>query len=124
MRTSSPNEDLNSELRSSLKTATKVFYKTGLCWSCGLEDLYEVLVEDRFYRTALRITHRHFPSSGDGVVDNEEFEYVLSEFGLSEKVARQAFTIFTEVRICTARTSLHRKCTRYFRSSRGGLELR
>ncbi len=36
--------------------------------------------------------------AGDGVVDNEEFEYVLSEFGVSEKMAKQAFTIFTEVR--------------------------
>ena len=57
------------------------------------------------------ITHTvaSFPS-GDGVVDNEEFEYVLSEFGLSERVARQAFTIFTEVRI-----GLHQKCTQYSR---------
>jgi hypothetical protein len=31
------------------------------------------------------------------VIDNEEFEYVLSEFGVSEKVSRQAFTIFTQV---------------------------
>ena len=36
-------------------------------------------------------------SSGDNVIDNEEFEYVLSEFGVSERTARQAFTIFTEV---------------------------
>ena len=35
--------------------------------------------------------------TGDNVIDNEEFEYVLSEFGVSEKVARQAFTIFTQV---------------------------
>ena len=31
------------------------------------------------------------------MIDNEEFEYVLSEFGVSERTARQAFTIFTEV---------------------------
>ena len=35
---------------------------------------------------------------GDGIIDNEEFEYVLSEFGCSERVARQAFTIVTKVR--------------------------
>ena len=35
--------------------------------------------------------------TGDGVIDHEEFEYVLSEFGVSERVARQAFTIFTQV---------------------------
>ena len=34
---------------------------------------------------------------GDGIIDNEEFEYVLSEFGCSERVARQAFTIVTKV---------------------------
>ena len=34
---------------------------------------------------------------GDGVIDHEEFEYVLSEFGVSERVARQAFTIVTQV---------------------------
>ena len=34
---------------------------------------------------------------GDGVIDHEEFEYVLSEFGVSERMARQAFTIFTQV---------------------------
>lgn len=34
---------------------------------------------------------------GDNVIDNEEFEYVLSEFGISERISRQAFTIFTEV---------------------------
>lgn len=34
--------------------------------------------------------------TGDNVIDTEEFEYVLSEFGVSEKIARQAFTIFTE----------------------------
>ena len=34
---------------------------------------------------------------GDNIIDNEEFEYVLSEFGVSERTARQAFTIFTEV---------------------------
>ena len=35
--------------------------------------------------------------TGDGIIDNEEFEYVLSEFGCSERVARQAFTIVTKV---------------------------
>ncbi|TRY68920.1 hypothetical protein TCAL_05220 [Tigriopus californicus] len=35
--------------------------------------------------------------TGDNVIDTEEFEYVLSEFGVSERIARQAFTIFTEV---------------------------
>ena len=35
--------------------------------------------------------------TGDNIIDNEEFEYVLSEFGVSERTARQAFTIFTEV---------------------------
>ena len=35
--------------------------------------------------------------TGDGVIDHEEFEYVLSEFGVSERTARQAFTIFTQV---------------------------
>ena len=34
---------------------------------------------------------------GDGLIDHEEFEYVLSEFGVSERNARQAFTIFTQV---------------------------
>merc|ERR1712117_844669 len=34
--------------------------------------------------------------TGDNIIDNEEFEYVLSEFGVSERTARQAFTIFTE----------------------------
>lgn len=34
--------------------------------------------------------------TGDGIIDHEEFEYVLSEFGVSERVARQAFTIFTQ----------------------------
>jgi len=34
--------------------------------------------------------------TGDGIIDNEEFEYVLSEFGCSERVARQAFTIVTK----------------------------
>ena len=36
--------------------------------------------------------------TGDNVIDNEEFEYVLSEFGVSPRTARQAFTIFTQVR--------------------------
>jgi hypothetical protein len=36
---------------------------------------------------------------GDSVIDHEEFEYVLSEFGVSERTARQAFTIFTQVRM-------------------------
>lgn len=35
--------------------------------------------------------------TGDNVIDHEEFEYVLSEFGISEKDARKAFMIFTEV---------------------------
>ena len=39
---------------------------------------------------------KHF-ATGDGIIDNEEFEYVLSEFGCSERVARQAFTIVTKV---------------------------
>lgn len=37
--------------------------------------------------------------TGDGLIDHEEFEYVLSEFGVSERTARQAFTIVTEVGI-------------------------
>ncbi len=37
------------------------------------------------------------------MIDHEEFEYVLSEFGVSERTARQAFTIFTQVR--TSRVS-------------------
>jgi len=32
---------------------------------------------------------------GDGVIDHEEFEYVMSEFGVSEKTARQCFNMFT-----------------------------
>ena len=32
------------------------------------------------------------------MIDLDEYEYVLSEFGISEKVAKQAYTIFTEVR--------------------------
>ena len=38
--------------------------------------------------------------TGDNIVDGEEFEFVLSEFGIKEKDARQAFTIFTEVSDC------------------------
>ena len=34
---------------------------------------------------------------GDGIIDHEEFEYVLSEFGVSERTARQAFNMFTMV---------------------------
>ena len=33
---------------------------------------------------------------GDGIVDTEEYEYVLSEFGIKEKDARQAFLIFSQ----------------------------
>lgn len=33
---------------------------------------------------------------GDGIIDTEEYEYVLSEFGLKEKDARQAFLIFSQ----------------------------
>ena len=36
--------------------------------------------------------------SGDNFIDVEEFSYVLSEFECSEKTARQAFLIFTQVR--------------------------
>ncbi len=36
--------------------------------------------------------------TGDSVIDNEEFEYVLTEFGVSPRTARQAFTIVTQVR--------------------------
>merc|ERR1712012_414630 len=32
---------------------------------------------------------------GDGIIDHEEFEYVLSEFGVSERTARQAFNMCT-----------------------------
>jgi len=39
-----------------------------------------------------------YAATGDNVIDNEEFEYVLSEFGVSPRTARQAFTIFTQVR--------------------------
>ena len=35
--------------------------------------------------------------AGDGVIDHEEFEYVLSEFGVSERMARQAFNMVTQV---------------------------
>ena len=34
---------------------------------------------------------------GDNVIDVEEFSYVLSEFECSEKTAKQAFLIFTQV---------------------------
>lgn len=44
----------------------------------------------------LPYTHTH---TGDNIIDNEEFEYVLSEFGVGERTSRQAFTIFTQVRI-------------------------
>ena len=33
---------------------------------------------------------------GDGIIDTEEYEYVLSEFGLKEKDARQAFLMFSQ----------------------------
>ena len=33
---------------------------------------------------------------GDGIIDNEEYEYVLSEFRIKEKDARQAFLIFSQ----------------------------
>ena len=32
---------------------------------------------------------------GDGLIDTEEYEYVLSEFNIKEKDSRQAFLIFT-----------------------------
>ena len=32
---------------------------------------------------------------GDGVIDAEEYEYVLSEFGIKEKDSKQAFLIFS-----------------------------
>ena len=32
---------------------------------------------------------------GDGVIDTEEYEYVLSEFGMKEKDSKQAFLIFS-----------------------------
>jgi len=32
---------------------------------------------------------------GDGIIDHEEFEYVMSEFGVSERTARQCFNMFT-----------------------------
>ena len=35
--------------------------------------------------------------TGDGIIDHEEFEYVLSEFGVSERTARQAFNMCTMV---------------------------
>jgi len=34
--------------------------------------------------------------TGDGLIDTEEYEYVLSEFGIKEKDARRAFMLFTE----------------------------
>ena len=34
--------------------------------------------------------------TGDGEIDSEEFEYVLCEFGIKEKDARQAFEIFSQ----------------------------
>jgi len=34
--------------------------------------------------------------TGDGKIDIEEFEYVLSEFGIKEKDSRQSFQIFTQ----------------------------
>ncbi|XP_023349795.1 calexcitin-2 isoform X1 [Eurytemora carolleeae] len=34
--------------------------------------------------------------TGDGRIDTEEYEYVLSEFGIRERDARQAFLIFTQ----------------------------
>ena len=45
----------------------------------------------------------HFPSFrfdlldrvGDGVIDTEEYEYVLSEFGIKERDSKQAFLIFS-----------------------------
>ncbi len=36
---------------------------------------------------------------GDNVIDKEEFEYVLTEFGVSPRDARQAFTMFTQVSV-------------------------
>ena len=33
---------------------------------------------------------------GDGIIDTEEYEYVLSEFGLKEKDSRLAFLIFSQ----------------------------
>lgn len=35
---------------------------------------------------------------GNGFVDIEEYEYVMSEFGVQAKQARNAFTMFSEVR--------------------------
>ena len=34
--------------------------------------------------------------TGDGEIDTEEFEYVLSEFGIREKDSKQAFEIFSQ----------------------------
>ena len=51
-----------------------------------------------FYLAPLYLDLVPLLSTGDNIIDTEEFEYVLSEFGISEKIARQAFTIFTEVR--------------------------
>lgn len=50
--------------------------------------------------TLANVLLKHY-ISGDGVIDQEEFEYVLSEFGVRERTARQAFTIVTQVRKVT-----------------------
>ena len=37
------------------------------------------------------------PISGDGVIDEEEFVYVLTDFGVRERFSRQAWKMFTQV---------------------------
>ena len=54
--------------------------------------------------------------AGDGCVDADEFEYVLSDgFGVSAKDCRSAFTMFTEVSSSTSPLSL---CSTHARNVR------
>jgi len=60
------------------------------------EDLKQNTILPSWLHNYLRFRFDLLDRVGDGIIDQEEYEYVLSEFGLKEKDARQAFLIFTQ----------------------------
>ena len=67
-------------------------------WFLGSTSWTASVIGPSYFKTTFYVpTYILFTFAGDGVIDHEEFEYVLSEFGVSERMARQAFNMVTQV---------------------------
>ena len=88
-----------------------------ISFSCNLElDRLDTYVSLAMLLYLKNVTSLWRPTAGDGRIDVEEYEYVLTDFGVPPRESRNAFTIFSQVYVFRVLKGLAR-CNAFAKST-------